>query len=265
MSDLTFYLGAKPHFLEHTSVPLFISNRWLKDLMRLPVARGPFAVDSGGFTELTKHGTWDQGPTPRQYVGQIRRYEEIGNLQWAAPQDWMCEDEMLAKTGLSVLEHQRRTVANYLDLKSIDDRAPIIPVVQGWTLADYERCVAMYDQAGIDLTAYPVVGIGSVCRRQGTAQAANLVYSLAQLTGLKLHGFGFKIDGLREVAHLFVSADSMAWSKAGRQEPAGCDFRLPLSRGPHKTEANCLRYALEWRRHVLEVCGTQQLTFGRAA
>jgi hypothetical protein len=29
--------------------------------------------------------------------------------------DWMCEPFMLAKTGLSVREHQQRTVTNYLN------------------------------------------------------------------------------------------------------------------------------------------------------
>jgi len=31
------------------------------------------------------------GPlTPEQYVAAVRRYrDEIGNLDWAAPQDWM--------------------------------------------------------------------------------------------------------------------------------------------------------------------------------
>ncbi len=262
---IRFYMGAKPHFIQHTDVPLFVSDRHLKKMLRLPEARGPVAVDSGGFTELSREGGWHNGATPRQYVDRINRYAAEIGIDWAAPQDWMCEPDMLARTGLTVTEHQRRTVGNYLDLKAADDTAPIIPVIQGWSLADYDRCVVMYEQAGVDLTVLPVVGIGSVCRRQATREAAALVYCLTQITGLRLHGFGFKVDGLREVAHLFVSADSMAWSAAGRREPEGCYFRLPRSRGPHRNEANCLRYALAWRRDVLDACGTQQLTLGVAA
>ena len=38
-------------------------------------------------------------------------------LEWAAPMDWMCEPAMLARTGLTVEDHQRRTVANFLELR----------------------------------------------------------------------------------------------------------------------------------------------------
>jgi hypothetical protein len=49
----------------------------------------------------------------------VRRYrDEIGCLDWAAPQDWMCEPFILAKTGLSVREY-RRTVASYLRLTEL--------------------------------------------------------------------------------------------------------------------------------------------------
>jgi hypothetical protein len=81
----------------------------------------------------------------------VNRYaDEIGQLDWAAPMDWMCEPWIVEKTGLSVREHQERTVANYLALR---DRGPFIPVLQGWTLEDYETCVDLYAQAGVDLSA----------------------------------------------------------------------------------------------------------------
>lgn len=250
MTRPIFYMGGPPAFIKYTNVPLFISNRPLSKLKTLHRAQGPVAVDSGGFSELDEHGTWDNGPTPGQYVAQLSRYRDEIGISWAAPQDWMCEPWITAKTGLTVEEHQRRTVGNYLDLKSIDPSAPIIPVLQGWTVADYERCISLYDQAGIDLRELPLVGIGSVCRRQGTEEAAELITQIAG-HGIRLHGFGFKIDGLRRVARLLPSSDSMAWAAAGRREPTGCDYRFPNSRGPHKNEANCLRYALAWRERVL--------------
>jgi hypothetical protein len=56
------------------------------------------ALDSGGFTELRLHGGWRT--TAAEYVTVVRRYrDQIGCLEWAAPQDWMCEPFMLAKTG----------------------------------------------------------------------------------------------------------------------------------------------------------------------
>ncbi|MYU20780.1 hypothetical protein GTY84_02700 [Streptomyces sp. SID8352] len=255
--------------MKYTDVPLFVSNRPLSKLKELYRARGRVSVDSGGFSELDGHGSWDYGPTPRQYAGQVGRYVDEVGIDWAAPQDWMCEPWITAKTGLTVEEHQARTVGNYLDLKAIDDRLPIIPVLQGWTIPDYERCIDLYDRAGIDLRALPLVGIGSVCRRQGTEEAARLVTEIAG-HGIRLHGFGFKIDGLRRVARYLPSSDSMAWSAAGRREGQGCDFRFPASRGPHKNEANCLRYALGWRAEVLAavregLSQPEQLVFPLAA
>ncbi|MDF4254640.1 hypothetical protein [Streptomyces sp. WMMB303] len=246
-----FYLGAPPTFMKYTDVPLFISNRPLVKLKTLHQAHGPVAVDSGGFSELDEHGSWDHGPTPRQYASQVRRYAEEIGIEWAAPQDWMCEPWITAKTGLTVAEHQARTIGSYLDLKALDDTLPIIPVLQGWTPGQYEQHIDAYDRAGIDLRTLPLVGIGSVCRRQGTEDAASLVERIAG-HGIRLHGFGFKIDGLRRVSHHMPSADSMAWAAAGRRTPApNCDFRFPGSRGPHLNEANCLRFALAWRQKVI--------------
>ncbi|WP_194117752.1 DUF7221 family queuine tRNA-ribosyltransferase-like protein [Streptomyces hoynatensis] len=266
----TFYLGVPPAWLhrsEFAGIPMFVSNRPLSRLRRLSRALGPVAVDSGGFSELSEHGSWDHGPTPRRYAAQVARYRDDIGIRWAAPQDWMCEPWIVAKTGLSVVEHQRRTIGSYLDLKGIDATLPIAPVIQGWQIADYERHIAMYEQAGVDLRAQPIVGIGSVCRRQGTREAAELVTRIAD-HGIALHGFGFKIDGLREVGDRFASADSMAWAYAGRRERAGCDYRSPGSRGPHKNEANCPRYALAWRRKALAALATpraRQLTFDALA
>src|SRR5690606_9297298 len=129
-------------------------------------------------------------------------------------------------------------------------RVHIAPVLQGYTLDEYLRCVDLYDRAGVDLTREPVVGLGSVCRRQGTAEAERIIATLASM-GLRLHGFGFKLQGLVRVGRLLASADSMAWSYDARRRP-------PLPGCRHKNCANCLRYAMLWRERVLGVIGAAQ-------
>jgi hypothetical protein len=47
-------------------------------------------------------------------------------MDFASPQDWMREPVMIERTGLSVREHQARTVANYLDLRMLAPRLPFI-------------------------------------------------------------------------------------------------------------------------------------------
>ncbi|WP_229069004.1 hypothetical protein [Actinoplanes sp. DH11] len=242
-----FYLGThQPHWLAALGVPLFVSDRRLRRYRRLPVAAAPWALDSGGFTELSQYGTWDTGPAPAVYANRVRRYrDEIGHLAWAAPQDWMCEPAILAKTGLTVAEHQDRTITNYERLRDLAPDLPFVPVVQGWTPGDYLRCVDRYQRAGIDLTRMPLVGVGSVCRRQSTVQVGDILTALHQAGLTRLHGFGFKTLGLARHGHLLASADSMAWSAQARREPA-----LPGCHG-HRNCANCARYALAWRTRLI--------------
>ena len=262
-----FFLGAHhPGWLASAGVPLFVSDRRLRSYKRLPRAAAAWALDSGGFTELATHGTWEHGPAPAEYAARVRRYsDQVGMLTWAAPQDWMCEPFILAKTGLSLHQHQAHTVANYVELRGIAPDLPFVPVVQGWTPADYLRCVDAYTAAGVDLASEPVVALGSVCRRQAGGEAEAIIAALRSAGLCRLHGFGIKTLGLRRYAHLLSSADSMAWSVAARRSAplAGCVR--------HRNCANCPRWALAWREHVLatlarpESWGEQLPLFGPAA
>lgn len=242
---MNFYLGThEPSWLRRAGVPLFVSRRRLARLKRLPRAVAPWALDSGGFSELKLFGRWQT--TEAEYIDAVARYvDEVGLLEWAAPMDWMVEPVMLERTGLTVQEHQARTVENFLRLR--DTGLPFVPVLQGWTIADYLGCVELYRDAGVDLTAEERVGLGSVCRRQKLPEIAATVRELFDC-GLRLHGFGVKKVGLKRVAYALASADSMSWSyRARNMEPRpGCT---------HASCANCLRWALEWRDEVLEDMG----------
>jgi hypothetical protein len=246
-----FYLGTdEPSWLRRVDVPLFVSHRRLARLKRFPRARGRWALDSGGFTELSAFGEWRTSPA--EYVSAVRRYaEEIGSLEWASPQDWMCEPAMLAKTGLSVEEHQIRTVDNFVELRRRAPELPFVPVLQGWTRDDYLRCADRYAAAGVDLEAEPTVGVGTVCRRQDTGHARHIMTSLARLR-LRIHGFGVKIDGLRVYGESMASADSMAWSYRARahsnERRARGGPRPPCGK---RTCAHCAHFALAWRERAL--------------
>ena len=108
-------------------------------------------------------------------------------------------------THLSVQEHQRRTVANLMQLREMAPDLPFIPVLQGYTLPEYERCADLYAAAGIDLTTEPLVGLGSVCRRQATKEAHAIVAALHRRGVTRLHGFGVKTLGLNTAAALGVT------------------------------------------------------------
>lgn len=251
---MRFWLGTHcVNWLWTTDVDLFVSHRRLRRRKSpFPEATCDWGLDSGGFTELSMKGRWET--TPAEYVDGVYRYvEELGRLAWAAPQDWMCEPWIVDNTGLTVEEHQHRTVESVLHLRQMAPDLPFIPVLQGWTRGGYERCLTLYETAGIDLTTEPVVGVGSVCRRQATGEIEALVVWLNSL-GLNLHGFGVKTSGLGSYGWALTSADSMAWSYTARRDD-------PLPGCTHASCANCLTYALRWRQRVLRRLDTQQLSW----
>ncbi len=241
---MKFYLGVhQARWLAQSSVPLFVSRRTLEPVRALPRARTPWALDSGGFTELSMHGRWTL--SARDYAALAQRFAaDVGSLEWAAPQDWMCEPDIRKRTGLTVEEHQARTVANLLELRAIAPSVRWVPVLQGWSVADYWRCAEAYEAAGVDLRAEPLVGVGTVCRRQHMLTGSLIINTLAT-DGLRLHGFGFKTTGLRACASSLASSDSMAWSLDARRSPA-------LPGHTHRSCANCFEYACEWRTALVD-------------
>ncbi len=235
-----FYLGTcHPAWMRRTEVPLFISHRALLRYKDIPQAIGPWALDSGGFTEVSAYGEWRT--SPREYVEAILDYmgDDGNQMQWAAPQDWMCEPFITAKTGLSVLEHQKRTVANFLELRDMAPEIPFIPVLQGWSLHDYYRCWDLYEDEGVRLEDEPLVGLGSVCRRQDTTEIGQIVGAM-YAGGLRLHGFGVKKSGLTDYGYKLASSDSMAWSFIARRR------KLRLEGCEHARCHNCRHWAEIW-------------------
>jgi hypothetical protein len=263
-----FWLGVHNiTFLRRTDVPLFLSRRRFTKQrpQSWPEAQGPWACDSGGFTELSQHSGWTLGA--REYVEFLREVNErVGNLAWAAPQDWMCEPEMIAKvatagtaaaalgrsTSRGVTDHLILTVRNFLELRELLDRPDdphVIPVVQGWSIDDYEMCLQMYDAAGVDLSAESLVGVGSVCRRDADLSILAKLAWLGEAGLHRLHGFGVKGSALPISSHRLASADSMAWSYGARR--AG----RPIIEGhTHAHCGNCLEAALAWRDRMTRRC-----------
>ncbi|WP_373067573.1 hypothetical protein [Gemmatimonas sp.] len=193
-------------------------------------------------------GAWRT--TSSEYVDACHRYiDEVGMMDWAAPQDWMCEPFITAKTGLTIEDHQRRTLDNFHLLRRMAPGVPFIPVLQGWEQADYERHMGMYEADGIDLTAEPTVGIGSVCRRESTDEIGAICKMVSD-AGIGLHGFGVKGAGVRGYGRYMKSADSMAWSRRGRN----------IRPCPHSSAAscgNCRPHALAWRQRIVDKISAQ--------
>jgi hypothetical protein len=250
---LTFYLGA-PHanWLNRMRVPLFMSYNTLRRRGASLSPQVAFAIDSGGYTELQRHERWTT--SPQEYAEDLMKLNArpgSQHLEFVAQQDWMCDPKTLTATGLSVVEHQERTVANLLELRDLLASEGlgrrIVPVLQGATVDDYLTHADLFAAAGIDLRAEGLVGVGSLCARQDHDDAYNTIISLRAYGLRRLHGFGVSSRGLARLAPLLASCDSMAWSLAARHCPR------TISRDcTHRRCTTCPRFALAWRTQLLD-------------
>lgn len=240
----------------------------------------PWFVDSAGFTELQQHGRWRTSAA--EHADRCSAIvERVGMVEHVSPQDWMCEPiviaggtvriagrlQTFAGTGLSIAEHQERTVANFVELSALAPGLPWVPVLQGWELDDYIRCAEMYEAAGVDLAAAPLVGVGSVCRRESTPDAVGIIRGIAEL-GFRLHGFGFKQEGIGACWPWLASADSMAWSYNARNEARRARAKGLPRPGGCVRDASCANhqhYALDWYRRTVAQVAPLQLSIEGAA
>jgi hypothetical protein len=194
----------------------FISVNRLRS--RKTMRPNDWIMDSGAFTTIGRHAGYPE--EPEIYAAEIRRWAGVGNLLAAVSQDYMCEPVMLAKTGLSVSDHQGRTIERYDRLLALDRSGVyLMPVLQGFEPREYVQHLEQFDSR---LGPGAWVGVGSVCKRNGDPQAIEAVLAAVHRArpDLNLHGFGLKSTALSSglVRELLFSADSMAWSLAARKQ-----------------------------------------------
>ena len=218
---------------------------------RLTGRRGSFTppssswmLDSGAFTEIDQHGRYRE--PPERYAQRIIRWWHVGRMVSATSQDYMCEARILDKTGLSLADHQRLTIARYDAIRALVPASIyVLPVLQGYQPQEYVTCLRDY---GARLTPGMWVGVGSVCKRNGTphAIAAVLRAIKAERPDLRLHGFGCKQTALgsADVRELLHSADSLAWSLRAR--------KARYHDGDLSRDANSWREAAAYRARVME-------------
>lgn len=283
--ETVFYLGA-PNLAwrGRTTRPLFYSYSVFRDRLRredgeyrkrvtFPEAVGPSALDSAGFVMLKKYGRWPDHITPAQYAADadiFRRY--IGRLDFAIPQDWMCEDFMLELTGkhepagswsdrrTAVRAHQQRTLESFLRLRDLAPDVPWAAALQGYTDEEYWEHVLLYEAAGVNLQRLPRVAVGSMCKRQHTESAARILRGLAQY-GCAVHALGYKTAGLPAIwgdtdlnPGAATSADSMAGLDVARKRwyihpecrHGKFEFRPRLGRIEYGNCASCLPWGEWW-------------------
>lgn len=250
---LTYYLGTpRVNWLwsGRVRVPLMISRLRLNEYARYRKAVVNYAIDSSAFGELGRFGAWLTSPL--EYLREVEVWvAQIGEPDFIATQDWLCTPEALAATGLSVREHQARSVGSYFELMGLAPEFPWLPVLHGLTGGDYLAHADFYQKSGVDLAALPLVGIGGIATRQ---DEPNIIAAIRELaSGIRLHGFGVKRTGLALYHESLAAADSQAWSYEARMaynqpgyvKPAGCTARGHCGQCGHQ--------ALDWLKGTLSI------------
>lgn len=244
---MRFFLGVGHlGWLASAGVPLFYAYPRIRSAKEMPQAAAPWALDSGGFSELQRNGGWTF--SEQEYVDGVRRLATAGQLEFVCPMDWPCSPPATAATGLTVAEHQMNTVTNFLNLRELAPDLPWVPVLQGWTVADYHRHADLYERRGVALLDEPTVTVGSIANRQGDPVAGAVIRTL-HAEGLRLHGLGVKTQGLAQYAECLASADSHGWPMLAELN------RAPMCSpdADHQRCNSCQVWALMWREKMLAV------------
>lgn len=201
-------------------------------------------------------------------------------VKHAAPQDWMCETEILLKThahelrtgskaeqqawlaarrDAAVLTHQRRTVASFMYLRATCRGVPMMPVLQGYYPHEYLNCAQLFRDVGVDLDNEEMIGVGTICRRPKANEIRDTLAAVADGLGGEaadhLHAFGVKSDAAFNAAlesGALHSTDSMAWSSRARRMENELRAALATVLGilpPHKPDG--CEQCKAWRKLVL--------------
>ena len=176
------------------------------------------AVDSGGFVAASRY---------RGFPWSTSDYLDLAAAApwlWWASQDWCVEPEIAADED-TVLDRISGTVRlNRVCLRGGERRGiadRFVPVLQGWHPQHYLRCLERMPW----VLDYPLVGIGSMCRRHvhgehGILHVLEILDHAFSGSTARWHLFGLKSQAIAYVAQhpRVASTDSQAYGVAARQD-----------------------------------------------
>jgi hypothetical protein len=201
----------------------------------------PVHLDSGGFVSAVRY---------RGFPWTVEHYLDLcaaAPWQWFASAD-MCVEPEVAHNRTEVLDRISGTARLNRECllaaraRGIENR--FVPVAQGWHPHDYLRCLDRMP----DISRFPVLGVGSMCRRhvEGDTGILRIVDVLDRALGssaIRLHLFGIKTTGMAELRDhaRIASVDSQAYGVAARQNARKGGFT--------KSNAYLARVMTDWYRH----------------
>jgi hypothetical protein len=197
LGDFTVYFGASSgstrKVMRELKEPDVMINYATRDNTPFNTIKQLF-TDSGGYSFIKGKGEYQT--TNAEYLDYVEKHHP----HRFALRDYPCEPDVLEKHGRTVSDHQHMTVEAHSELlDQVEDRgikSEPMSVIQGWETPEYLNHIDMLREAGA-LT--DVVGVGSVCRRNATADILAVLNAVSDcLSGsAKMHAFGVKTDVLR--------------------------------------------------------------------
>lgn len=189
----------------------------LLKIRRKPIKSSIF-LDSGAFTILSHYKDYPE--TVEEFCEAVLHIANLCNVEAVSSQDFLCDPHFVTLTGLSVIEHQRRTIERFDAIRAIlPPEITVVPVLQGYDPCEYLEHLAAY---GSRLTLGMRVGIGSLCRRSAKPKLIEqiLVPIFDARPDLQYHGYALKTRSLSSsiIQCILHSADSMSWSYAARRK-----------------------------------------------
>lgn len=196
-------------------------------------------LDSAGFVAASRYGGFPW--TLADYVALAAAHP----FQWWASADYCVEHEIAADRE-EVTDRLSRTIrANRDCWRLASDHGiaeSMMPVIQGRTPTDYERCA---DALSGLFRPGALLGVGSMCRRDihGPEGLIAVIDHLDRVlpAGIRLHAFGVKgtaLPFLLPYRHRVASIDSQAYGVGAR--------RAALRGGTSKTDAFVANHLEQW-------------------
>lgn len=210
---------------------------------------GPVCLDSAGFVATARY---------RRFPWTVQNYIDLCAAfpwEWCAAMD-LCVEPEIAGDEPTVLDRiagtarLNRLCMRYAEEAGIADR--MIPVVQGWSLDHYLRCI---DKLSDIIADAPLIGIGSMCRRPlyGATGLLNIVEGLDRALGTsktRFHLFGVKsgaYSALKDHPRV-ASVDSQAYGTEARRQAIK---RRKVNPAFSKTDRFVADVMMTWYRNQL--------------
>jgi hypothetical protein len=214
----------------YSAAGMWTGDKW-GNRKRYPRQASETWLDFGGFTLLNKYPDYPFSPMAALNLVTWLKPDYFASL------DYPCEPDISRSLARLMTNQERieKTVTNAVEMaQGLDMLHPaksvMVPVIQGYTLQEYEYCLGLYAQAGL-LREY--MAVGSVCRRWKVAELRQIIPAIWQAArdrGVeRLHWFGLKV--LPELQPYIYSMDTatilddysseLRGARGGRRFPRG--------------------------------------------